>query len=145
ALRLLAVLLEAQIEHLGASHRRTQRCVGVHADEQIRFVVVRNRCTLIQTDSLIPLAREDDADPETPFERSLQFPCNGHRDVLLERPAGSACAVLIAAVPRVDDDRPHAGRCEISQRRWLFGWLCGLWWCWRCFGGLRDDINDDPA
>ena len=47
-LRLVAVLGQAQEEHLGAADRRPHRRVGVQAEEQIGLVVVRERRALIE-------------------------------------------------------------------------------------------------
>ena len=108
ALRLVAVLLEAQIEHLGAGRRRANRRVGVEADEEVRLVVVGERRALVEVDGGIAVARQDHAHAQPRFERGLQPPRDAERDVLFERAAGPVRAVFGAAVAGVDDDRADA-------------------------------------
>ena len=89
ALRLVAVLVEAQVEHLGARQPRPHRRVGVQADEEIRLVVVRDRRALVESHRRSPSRVRITRTPSRAFERGLQPPRDAQRDVLFERAAGS--------------------------------------------------------
>ena len=117
-LRLVAVLLQAEVEHLRAGDGRPQRRVGVQADEEIRLVVVGERRALIEADGLVAVAREQHAHAKPRFERRLQPARDRQRDVLLERALRAFRAGLVAAVSGVDHDRAQpASRRQIEQRR----------------------------
>src|SRR5204862_5846771 len=113
-------LREVQVEDLCTADPGAEGRVRVEADEEVRLVVVRHRCALIQRQGLIALAREQHADAEPSLERPLQAARDRQRHVLLERAFLSARPVFIAAVPRIDDDGPEsAGRREIEKWRRL--------------------------
>ncbi len=117
-LRLIAVLLEAQVEDLGAGRRRADRGVGVQADEEVRLVVVGERRALVEVDGRIGVARQDHAHAQPRLERRLEPPRDAERHVLFERAAGAVRAVFGAAVAGIDDDRADAAsRREIEERR----------------------------
>ena len=152
-LRLVAVLLEAQVEDLGAGRRRAHRGVGVEADEEVRLVVVGERRALVEADGGVAVARQDHAHAEPGLERRLQPPRDAQRHVLFERAAGAVRAVFGAAVARIDDDGADAaGRREIEERRGRRrrGQRCDRWRGWRGRrrrrgGRQRDDVDDDPS
>ena len=153
ALRLVAVLVEAQVEDLGACRRAAHRRVGVQADEQVRLVVVGERRALVEADRLIAVARQDDAHAQPRLERRLQPARHAQRHVLFERAARSARAVFVAAVAGVDDDRAHAARRrEVEQRRRQSGdgvggagAACRRAGVAGAVGRLRDDVDDDAG
>ncbi len=70
ALRLVAVVVEAQIEHFGAGCRRPHRRVRVQAEEDVRLVVVGDGRALVEADRFVAIARQDDADAEPRLERT---------------------------------------------------------------------------
>ena len=96
------------VEYLDAGGGRSHRRVGVQAEEQVGLVVVGERGPLIDRDVLVAVAREQHAHAETALERGLQPACDRERDVLLQRPAGTLHAAIVAAVAGIDHDRPHA-------------------------------------
>ena len=147
ALRLCAVVAEAEIEDFRAGRRAAHRGVGVQADEQVRLVVVGHGRALVEADGLIGVAREDDARAQAGLDGRLQPPRDAERHVLFERALRSACTVFIAAVAGVDHDRAHRSRRrDVEQRRRLGcgrrGRLLGRR---RRLGGLRDDLDDDAS
>jgi hypothetical protein len=80
----------------------------VQADEEIRLVVVRHRGALVERYRLIGVARQNRAHAQTGFERGFEPPRHAQRDVLLERAVGSFGTLLVAAVARIDHDRPKS-------------------------------------
>jgi hypothetical protein len=150
ALRLRAVVLETQVEDLGAGRRRSHRRVRVEADEHIRLVVVGDRRTLVEADRLVSVARQDHARSHTRLDRAFEPPCHTERDVFLECALGASSALLVAAMARIDDDDPEARsgrgfeqrRFRGRRRRWRLG--ARRRWCGG-FGRLRDQVDDDPS
>ena len=113
ALRLVAVLLEAQVEDFGAGRRRPHRGVGVEADEEVGLVVVGERRALVEFDGSVGVARQDHPHAEAGLERRLQPARDAQRHVLLERAARAVRAVFRR---RRDPHRRRWCGCRLTGR-----------------------------
>src|SRR5437762_10680421 len=90
------------------------------AHEQIGLVVVGKRRAFVQTDGGIGIASQDHPESQSPLEGRFQPSSDTERDLFLQRPRWSACAVLRSAMSRVNDNgAERAGGSEIDQR-WTF-------------------------
>ena len=114
---LLAVLVDAEVVHLGARHDVAQCRVRVQADEEVRAVVVGNGGPSVEGDDGVAAASEDNADTQQAFQQRAQPQCDAQRDVLLHGPFRSVRAFIRAAVARVDDDGANLrGEAEVGNR-----------------------------
>ena len=115
--RLPAVLVDAEVVHLGSRDRVAQGRVGVQADEQVRAVVVGRRGAPVRADERVAGAGQDDPHAQAAFQQRAQAPGDAQRDVLLQRPFGAARAFVGAPVARVDHDGADlGGRAEVRDR-----------------------------
>jgi hypothetical protein len=133
ALRLCAVVAEAEIEDFRAGRRAAHRGVGVQADEQVRLVVIGHGGALVEADGLIGVAREDDARAQAGLDGRLQPPRDAERHVLFERALRSACTVFIASMAGVDHDGAHAPAGAMSSSGGVSG-AAGAAGCWAAGG-----------
>ncbi len=146
ALRLVAVVGQAQVEDLGARRGRPDGGVGVEADEQVGLVVVGDRRTLVEPDGLVAVPGEDDERPQPGLDGGLQAAGRDERDVFFLHALGAARAVLVAAVPGIDHDRPDSARRRQAEQRRRVCRRCGRWRRGSLGPGRRgEDVQRNPA
>ena len=82
------------------------------ADEEIGFLAVGVRGSLVERHATVVVTRQEHAETQAPFDRRAETTRDRESDVLFERTAWSTCAKFIAAVACVDHDRTHTGRSD---------------------------------
>ena len=92
----------------------------MQADEQIGLVVVGDRGPLVERHVPVVVSREQHANAEPRLDGGLEAARDGQRQVFLITPLGALDAVVLAAMARIDRDRPNrrrlAGRATAAGR-----------------------------
>ena len=148
ALRLVAVLFEAQVEDLRPGRRRADRCVGVEADEEVGLVVVGERRALVEIHRGIAVAGQDHAHAQPRFEAAFRRRATLSVMFFSSVPPGPCAPSSVPPWPASTTivRMPTGGR-EIQERwrRRLAKRAAGGAGGRRCRGRLGDHVDDDPA